>query len=329
MMFLTGKGSTAPAAPFSFRDLWRSLLGSERRLGQLRNLSVILLIVLLAQASARFTWALFTPVPQLAPAGVALVETRAASRANGSSPAEAAARAEKLAALHLFGRAEPQPTDAAATAALLEAPETTLSLTLKGLLATTSSERGWAVIAEKGRRGQDSVYVHGDTVPGNATIEAIFVDRVILRRAGQLETLYLEGRDEKQQVSAVEPRRPATTAAQRRTPAPAAPAGRQLSRSYVDQTLANLPDLAREVEIHIHNPAGGRQGFRLVAPQGASSFLENLGLQSGDILYEVNGIPLSDAGAAMVAFEQLRDAPNIHLVFERDGAQQQSTIAIR
>lgn len=292
-------------------DRWRHLLADERLPGRVRVACLLLLIILLSQVSARLTWELLTPPLAIPPESVG-APLRPGAAGGGKPPgsvAEAAALGEQLAGLHLFGQAQPQAT--ASASAMIEAPETTLSLLLKGLVATSNGERGLAVIAEKGRRGGDGVYGLEDQVPGNATIEAIFVDRVILRRAGKLETLYLESREDR--------------------PSPrSAPAGdqRQLSRRYVEQILANLPDLARQIEVHIHNPEGGRHGFRLVAQQG-SEFLNNLGLQPGDILYEINGIPLTDAGAAMVAFEQLRSARDIRLVFERAGAQQQINIAIR
>ncbi|MFU8818319.1 MAG: type II secretion system protein GspC [Desulfurivibrio sp.] len=310
---------TALAGPSP--DRWRHLLADERLPGRVRVACLLLLIILLSQASARLTWDLLTPSLAVPPesVGAPLRPGAAGGGKPQGSVAEAAAMGEQLAALHLFGQAQPQQPQASATA-MIEAPETTLSLLLKGLVATSNGERGLAVIAEKGRRGGDGVYGIGDQVPGNATIEAIFVDRVILRRAGKLETLYLESREE-----GATPRAASAPAAGR-----SAPAGdqRQLSRRYVEQTLANLPDLARQVEVHIHNPEGGRHGFRLVAQQG-SEFLNNLGLQPGDILYEINGIPLTDAGAAMVAFEQLRSARDIRLVFERAGAPQQINIAIR
>jgi len=292
---------------------WRLVTTDEHLPERFRGVCILLLILLLSQASARLTWALLTPPPTVPPA--VLLPARS-GQVGLTDSGVTAALGEKLAALHLFGQAEPR-TQAAAATAMIDAPKTTLSLTLKGLVATKSTDRGLAVIADQGK---EKVYGIGDQVPGNATIEAIFPDRVILRRAGQLETLYLEKREKK-------------------LPAPSAPASsmnqpvtednqRQLSHQYLDQTLANLPDLASQVEVHLHKPEGGRHGLRLVAPQG-SEFLKNIGMQTGDILYEVNGIPLSDAGAAMIAFEQLRNANNIQVVFERNGAQRQATIAIR
>lgn len=305
------------------RDLWRTLANDERRLERIRSLCVLVLIILLAQAAAQLVWAVMTPAPQPAPAIAAPApERRPASRDAG------AAAGAQLAALHLFGQPAPPTAPGeeapAAAPAMIDAPETTLSLLLKGLLASPTGRRGLAVIAERGRGGGEEVYAIGDTVPGNAVIEAVYPDRVLLRRAGRLETLFLEDRDDEPPPTSVAPA--GRSRAQSR--APAAPDRSAVSRTFVDESLANLPALARQVEVHIHNPEGGRHGFRLVAP-GGSDFLDQLGLQPNDILYEVNGIPLSDAGAAMIAFEQLRNAREIRLEYEREGRPQSRTITIR
>lgn len=297
------------------RENWRSLAENERLLGRLRNASVVLLILLLSSSSSRFAWSLLTPPPEIAPPVTAAAPTIGQpARSKDTAVAEIAALGEKLAALHLFGGADPGAT-AVAAAAMSGAPETTLGLVLKGLLFTTSSDRGMAVIAEKEKPGPAGLYGIGETVPGNAVIEAVFIDRVVLRRAGRLESLFLETKEES-----------------RREEAPGGPAApiaktKQLSRQYVEQTLANLPELSKGVQTQSHTPKGGRPGFRLMAPEG-SDFLNNIGLQPGDVIYEVNGIPLTDNDGARAAFQQLRDAREVRLVFERKGVERTLTFVI-
>lgn len=297
------------------RENWRSLAENERLLGRLRNASVVLLILLLSMSSARFAWSLFTPPPEIAPPLTAAAPAIGQPALDKDTViAEIAALGEKLAALHLFGETDPGASTVAATAAMSEAPATTLALVLKGLLFTASSSRGMAVIAEREKPGPAGLYGVGETVPGNAVIEAVFVDRVVLRRAGRLESLVLESKEESRLEEA---------------PGPAAPAGKtkQLSRQFVEQTLANLPDLSKGVQTQIHTPKDGRPGFRLMAPE-RSDFLNNVGLQPGDVLYEVNGIPLTDYDGARAAFQQLRDAGEVRLVFERKGVERSLTFAI-
>ena len=304
------------------REFWRTLVADERRLELIRTLCVLALVIMLSQASARLVWAFFVPAPAPAPEISASAPAGPADRRPDRARVEDS-RGEKLASLHLFGRPDPPQAESEMEAmmAMVDAPETTLSLVLTGLLAYSTGDRGLAVIAEQG--GEQEVYGIGDTVPGNAEIEAIYPDRVMLRRAGNLETLYLEDQDDELRAAIT------AGAAGPTTPADSGDDGpRMVSRSFVDESLANMQDLARQVQIHIHNPSGGRHGFRLVAP-GGSDFLDDLGLQPDDILYEVNGIELSDAGAGMEAFSELRNARQINLVYERDGQERSSTIVIR
>lgn len=87
----------------------------------------------------------------------------------------------KLTELHLFGQNLEQNMG--------DLPETTLQLDLKGIYSDPNEEMGSAIIAVPGK--QDHVYLIGDTVPGGAVLLDIYEDRVILRRAGQLEALML------------------------------------------------------------------------------------------------------------------------------------------
>lgn len=299
-------------------ELWRRLAPGERGLRRLRVGLVLLLIVLLAQAAAKLTWALLSTAPAPPPEISQPPAPRPGEAGGGAPAADGAALGERLARPHLFGRAAAQAVAVIEIAAMIEAPETTLGLVLKGVAAaSTAKERGLAVIAEKHGNGSEDVYGIGDTVPGNAVLEMILVDRVLLRRAGLLEALFLE---DQEAGSGSTPRRSFT---------PGGPLGaKQVSRQFVDRTLANLPVLAQQVGVHVHNPQDGRPGFRLVAP-GGSEFLDTIGLQDDDILYEINGIALTDPGAALSAFEQLREARNLRLVIERGGAEKTLSVAIR
>jgi general secretion pathway protein C len=292
---------------------WRSLLANERWLNRIRTAMIYLLILVLSQAAARLTWALLSSQAVFVPETVAAVEpVRAVNQGRGAATGTKAELGEKLASLHLFGKASPVIVEIEPTA-MMEAPATTLNLTLRGLISAMPEDRALAIISEKSKDGKDTVYAMGEEVPGKAVIHGIYADRVILLRAGKLETLYLETEEGNRSR---EPARPVAAGRQR------------VSRDYVQDKLANLPDLAREVGVQVHTRNGVQYGFQLVSVQG-SDFLNNLGLQAGDILYEVNGIRLSDASSALTAYEQLREARDIQLVIERDGTRQTKTFSIQ
>ena len=67
------------------------------------------------------------------------------------------------------------------------APETRLSLELKGVFSSNLSDSSAALIAERGKTAD--YYRVGDRLPGGATLERVASNHVELRRNGRLERL--------------------------------------------------------------------------------------------------------------------------------------------
>jgi hypothetical protein len=89
---------------------------------------------------------------------------------------------------HLFGMA-PKEKDLSGTRAI-DAPETSLNLTLLGVLFYPSQEESRAIIAEQGKPHKS--YKVGDPLPRKATLHSIEAGRVILSRNGRHESLKLK-----------------------------------------------------------------------------------------------------------------------------------------
>jgi general secretion pathway protein C len=70
----------------------------------------------------------------------------------------------------------------------VELPETNLQLVLQGVVASTITGQSQAMI--QGPDGAIANYVPGEAVPGDAVVNSIYKDRVILERRGQMETLF-------------------------------------------------------------------------------------------------------------------------------------------
>lgn len=120
-----------------------------------------------------------------APAGVA----QAGNRPDPSVPIRSQAFA-RIPAWHLFGQA------AAKRRLPREAPETPLRLKLRGVFYTPGKSGGRAIIASAG--GIEQQYAIGDRLPGHARLRAVLKHKVIIERAGRLESLSLplsRGRD--------------------------------------------------------------------------------------------------------------------------------------
>jgi len=89
----------------------------------------------------------------------------------------------------LYGEAAEQTE--VVIAPVLDAPDTTLSLTLRGILSREEDPTGpnGSVIIEN--RSEMKTYFVGQTVEGadGATLHSVYADRVLLNRNGRLETL--------------------------------------------------------------------------------------------------------------------------------------------
>lgn len=90
--------------------------------------------------------------------------------------------------------------------------------------------------------------------------------------------------------------------------------------SEADRARSNLGELLKSAHLVPNVKNGSTEGFmvRMIRP---NSLLDQLGLQVGDVVMEVNGIEMSSPEKALQIFTQLRDARNISLGLVRNGEQ--------
>jgi general secretion pathway protein C len=276
----------------------------------------MLLVAMLAWTLAQLTWRL-APMAEGLPVSGTQPALSASAGKEGS--ASRPSGLEQVAALHLFGDAEAPP--AAAEQAPIDAPETRLNLTLKGLVALDSQEEALAIIA-KGQ-GDEQAYKVGETVPGGAVLHEIYADRVILQRGGRFETLTLP----KERMAGE--KAPATLTTNR-TPASLRPPEANRSRppstrrlQAVRESILNNPQEAMQlINAQPVMDGGQLKGYR-VNPGRDRRLFSSVGLRPGDIVTSVNGIPLSDRTQMGKLFDQLTSAAKLDVTVERGGQQSQ------
>ncbi|HDP89027.1 MAG TPA: type II secretion system protein GspC [Thioalkalivibrio sp.] len=256
------------------------------------RLALIVLLVLLGQAMARLAWQLFTPSPSVAVAAPS-TPTAAATPARTQNPASA------LAMRHLFGTTEVIVDTAA------EAPETKLDLKLVGVFATGDSS-ALAIIAP-GRR-PEALYGIGDSLPGNATLRAVYADRVVLERNGVLETLRL-------------PRESLGAGVSIGTPSSATTGIATELQRYRREAMRNPARMAEMVAAEPVEEDGRFVGYRVTPRQDLPVF-EQLGFQAGDVVTEVNGVALDTPEAGIRALRQLATARELNVTVLRNGTPQ-------
>lgn len=268
-----------------------------------------LLILALAYQLAQLTWALVpgaavdAPAPVVspgaaAPAGSAVrpvdINRIMDSRLFGESSAEPAARVE------------PVPVS------ILEAPETTLNLELKATVAdTVENRRGAAIIASS---QVEKTYTVADVIEGagGAQLHAIYNDRVILNRAGRLETLRLPTEYVPDNAGAAFP-----------SPIAVSPQGNTASlRSVLSANATRINEIVR-VAPHIEQ--GRMVGFRLNPGEQPEQF-EALGFQPGDVVMEINGTAMTDPSRGLQVFESLGESTVANVTVVRNGTPEVLTI---
>lgn len=69
----------------------------------------------------------------------------------------------------------------------IDAPKTTLNLELQGIFTAENPADSTAIVAQRGQAGE--LYRIGDRLPGNATLEAVYDDHILIKRGARTEKL--------------------------------------------------------------------------------------------------------------------------------------------
>lgn len=255
-----------------------------------------LLVIGMAYQLATLTWAV---IPGSMPA-VAPPATR------GDGAAAPLIDFSTLIGSQLFGEATERAAPIAA--AVLDAPDTTLSLTLKGILSKKDDPNGGATISSN--RGEDRNYSVGQTIEGadGATLHSVYWDRVLINRNGQLETLRL-------------PKELTASGAgfTAMPPMPqAAPSANPSLRETIAENASRITDIVR---VAPHVQEGQVVGFRVNPGRDRATF-EALGLRPGDVVTDINGTVLDDPSQGLQVFQSLGETTQANVTILRDGVPQ-------
>lgn len=286
----------------------------------LAGLAALGALALVAAARLAMTLADFTrdPLPTTAPRSVE------------SLLAEQAAQPVSIAQWRLFGALTSGP-DARDP---LGAPDTTLKLTVLGVIAAEDPKAGLAILRsdEAGERR----YAVGDEVVPGVTLDSVLPDRILLSRGGQLEALRLPrelipgtGVAQPPPTAASTPTgpvgSPAASNAAAASPQPfvtpnVVPAGIDWNRAMADLKV-DPERLAREVSLLPVLEGGKMVGVRVNA--GPNQALVNaMGLRPDDVVTAINGIPLDSPGRAAEVAGALANARSATIEVRRDGKTQ-------
>lgn len=247
--------------------------------------------------------------------------TALVSRTTRTAPQNARASAISVERLHLFGEAETRAAKPKVLKAL-DAPDTKLKLTLRGVLASDDPDYARAIIADA--KGAEDAYAVEEKLPGNAVLKEIYPDRIILEYRGQLETLRLPQDDIKGARQLVSRRSSRTTPVGVNTAETGA-----LLRQYREALTTDpqsVMDLVRAEPVR-DRMTGRVKGYR-IRPGRDRQMLGRFGLRDGDVVTSINGVSLDNPLKALELMRDVSSMTQVDLNIERNGVAQSFSFQI-
>lgn len=222
-------------------------------------------------------------------------------------PAPAPVDLMKLSSLNLFGQAAVLPAGAVAT----NAPDTSLQLRLAGVFVSPDPGNSSAIVAEQSQP-TGKLYRINESLPGGATLEAIYEDRILIRRgAGNTEVLRFE-------KTGLLDGLPAATTTPRLSGgavpvAAAAPDVRSLLNDAADAMSRSPVSFLQNMGLRVSS-----RGYE-VSSDTPEQIRQAAGLQPGDKLLSVNGQQLGNLRTDRQMLESLRNGGTARVEIQRGG----------
>ena len=228
---------------------------------------------------------------------------------------------ERLARLHLFGVAQSSTVPVAKP---VDAPDTRLRLTLKGVVAHDDAKQARAIIANAG--GKEQAYSVGQEIEGGAVLREVRADRVLLERAGRYEALRLP--EKSTGGLNVEVHRQTTDRTATQSSGVLANIPEASLREIRDAFIENPQTLGQYLRATPVQQGGEFKGFRVMAGN-KTHLLDKLGFRRGDIVTEVNGVAMDSQLKGLEALSAITTADSgLQVTVMRDGKPQVLTFTL-
>ena len=221
--------------------------------------------------------------------------------------------------LGLFGKADTQSDrpKVAAVETITDAPKTSLSIQLTGVVASTTDQKGLAVIESN---GSQETYSLGDKIKGtSASLKEVYADRIIITNAGRYETLMLDGlvytsqSPANQQLQQAKSNTTVSRIDQRKN----AEVSQELAESRTE-LLADPSKITDYIAISPVRQGDAVAGYRLNPGKDANLF-KQAGFKANDLAKSINGYDLTVMSQALEMMSQLSELTEVSIMVEREG----------
>ncbi len=257
----------------------------------------------------------------------------------------------KVSTVELFGS-----TQQATTTAVVDAPQTKLDLELHGVFINEDPAKSTAIVAQKNKDGE--LFSIGDRLPGNATLESVFEDHVLIRRGTRVEKLqfadsgfrlasdftaplpgtfgspdtlsgFAQAGMPGQTPSEMEQIRERIRRRMQPGSADEPQASAELMASVADyqRKFEEDPD-GTLTELGISSVANGESKGYVLGAEASQPALQQAGLQPGDVVLSVNGRPVGDARSDSALFQQVMSSQRVRVEVQRDSRRFYLTVPI-
>ena len=202
---------------------------------------------------------------------------------------------------------------------------TQLDLKLLGTMTSPTAGMSMASVYEAPTQRTRTVW-EGSSLQG-AEILTIERTRVVLLNNGHTEILDITSIPAASGQAALLPPPSAPATGFGATLRQTGPDAYAIQRQDVENTLANLNQVAMQARVVPAFSNGVSKGFKLFAMR-PDSLYTRLGLKNGDIVQRVNGFMLDSPTQTLEAYNHLRGSSRIELEIERDGQVLRKTYAV-
>ena len=258
----------------------------------------VVLVIAIAWQLVQHTWLLLERRAPADSGEIAIAPPPAAAARKGID-------VQAIATAHLFGQVQIEQ------AAPEDAPPSQANLVLSAVFAANDPSKGLAVIGESPQSAK--VYAVGAMVRPGTKLHSVYLDRVILDRNGQFETLSLP----KPNTAGIITTRTAA--------APPRPGGGQFADNLRRIAETNPTAFAEVVRPQPVFANGVQRGYRVYPGRNRQQFAK-LGLQPGDLVLSINGTPLDDPQRGMEIFNTIGSSDRVSVTVERNGQSQELTL---
>ena len=209
-----------------------------------------------------------------------------------------------------------------------ELKETELPLKLWGTIAADDPALSWASVEETGKKDGISAVRVGDNIQ-SATVVGIERRRVVLLENGIRRALSLDDDSEGTSVASGKRPKPATRKTTSRSSRRKSARSRKSDIEKVGSPVGNPSSLYSQARIvpDIDPETNVVTGLKISAIQAGSVF-EEVGIQNGEVITEIDGVPVSEMGDSTKIMAALTDPDQVPIVtVDKDGNRHERVIS--